>query len=135
MHESFSTLFDFLPIGAYRTSSDGRQLRANRALAALNGFDTEAEQVAAFNVGDPPWYVQPGRRDEFLHLLERDGFVVGFVGGFVVGFAVVDEDDGFAGFQRAPWTTARTSRPSDHEAMSSGVPALPSGPSDDTPII
>ena len=42
MHESFSTLFDFLPIGAYRTSADGRQLRANRALAALNGFETEA---------------------------------------------------------------------------------------------
>ena len=79
MHESFSTLFDFLPIGAYRTSADGRQLRANRALAALNGFETEAEQVAAFNAGGTPWYVQPGRRDEFLHRLERDGYVVGFV--------------------------------------------------------
>ena len=33
MHSSdFSTLFELLPIGAYRSSAEGRQLRANAAL-------------------------------------------------------------------------------------------------------
>ena len=41
----FSTLFDLLPIGAYRSSPDGRQLRANPALARLDGYDTEAEEI------------------------------------------------------------------------------------------
>ena len=74
----FSTLFEFLPIGAYRSSPQGRQLRANPALARLNGFADEAEQLA--NVCDiaRDWYVLPTRRDEFKLALERDGRVVGF---------------------------------------------------------
>ena len=76
--DSWSTLFEFLPIGAYRSTPDGHQLRANPALARLNGFDTEAEQIAAAHDHPEEWYVQPGRRDEFRHRIERDGRVVGF---------------------------------------------------------
>jgi len=75
--ESFRSLFEFLPIGAYRSALDGRQLRANPALVRLNGFATEAEQLSAAADGTR-WYVQPGRRDQFLALLRRDGRVVGF---------------------------------------------------------
>lgn len=75
--DSFHSLFEFLPIGAYRTALDGRQLRANPALIRLNGFTTEAQQLAAAADGKR-WYVQPGRRDEFLEILHRDGRVVGF---------------------------------------------------------
>ncbi len=75
----FSTLFNFLPIGAYRSLPDGRALRANRALVAFNGYSTEAQLLeAAQNIG-VDWYVQPDRRAEFQRLLERDGFVRGFV--------------------------------------------------------
>ena len=49
MH-SFASLFDLLPVGAYRSSPDGRQLRANAALVRLNGYESEAELLAA--VGD-----------------------------------------------------------------------------------
>ena len=45
----FSTLFELLPIGAYRSSADGRQLRANAALVRLNGYASEAELLAAVN--------------------------------------------------------------------------------------
>jgi PAS domain S-box-containing protein len=75
----FSSLFTFLPIGAYRSSPDGRQLRANPALVRLNGYSSEAEQVAIVKSIGLEWYVDPGRRAEFKHLLERDGFVRGFV--------------------------------------------------------
>ena len=41
-NDNFSSLFEFLPIGAYRSTPDGRQLRANPALVRLNGFSSEA---------------------------------------------------------------------------------------------
>ena len=79
MNDDFSTLFDFLPIGAYRSSPQGAQLRANPALVALNGYASEAEQVAAVQDIANEWYVEPCRRAQFLTALERDGFVRGFV--------------------------------------------------------
>ena len=78
MEQDFSTLFEFLPIGAYRTNPDGVMVRSNPALVRLNGFATEAEHLAALNASVNDWYVQPGRRAEFRRLLERDGRVVGF---------------------------------------------------------
>lgn len=75
----FSTLFDLLPIGAYRSSPQGRQLRANPALVRLNGHASEAEMLAAVNDIGREWYVDPGRRAEFMRLLERDGHVLDFV--------------------------------------------------------
>ena len=74
-----STLFELLPIGAYRSSAEGRQLRANAALVRLNGYADEAEMLAAVNDIGSEWYVQPQRRVEFLHLMQRDGQVVDFV--------------------------------------------------------
>ena len=79
MDDDFSTLFDFLPIGAYRTSPEGRQLRANPALVALNGYASEAELVAAVRDIAAEWYVDPQRRAQFKQALERDGFVRGFI--------------------------------------------------------
>ena len=46
-HNDFATLFDWLPLGAYRSSLQGRQLRANPALVRLNGFASEAEMLAS----------------------------------------------------------------------------------------
>jgi PAS domain S-box-containing protein len=75
----FSTLFDFLPIGAYRSSPDGTQVRANPALVRLNGYTSEAEMLRS--VGDIAleWYVDPDRRRMFREQLERDGQVRGFI--------------------------------------------------------
>ena len=77
--ENFSTLFDRLPIGAYRSSVSGRQLRANAALVRLNGYCTEAEMLAAVNDISSEWYVDPNRRGEFTALLQRERQVVAFV--------------------------------------------------------
>ncbi len=74
----WSSLFEFLPIGAYRNAPDGKPLRANPALARLNGFSTEAEQIAADLQPGRPWYVDPQRRVDFRALLQRDGIVTGF---------------------------------------------------------
>lgn len=77
--ENFSTLFDRLPIGAYRSSISGRQLRANAALVNLNGYSSEAQMLASVNDISTEWYVDSHRRDEVKSLLARDGHVVAFV--------------------------------------------------------
>lgn len=74
-----STLFDLLPIGAYRSSTDGRQLRANAALVRLNGYACEQEMLAGVTNIDNEWYVELGRRQLFLDMMARDGRVVNFV--------------------------------------------------------
>ncbi|MBQ0929131.1 PAS domain-containing sensor histidine kinase [Ideonella alba] len=79
MHDDFSSFFDFLPIGAYRSHPDGTMLRANPALVRINGYSTEAELLHAVRDIGSEWYVQPGRRREFMRLLARDGQVQGFV--------------------------------------------------------
>ena len=76
--DDFLTLFSFLPIGAYRSSPQGRQLRANPALVRLNGFADEAEQLAAVRDIAGNWYVDPARREAFMQAMECDGRVVGF---------------------------------------------------------
>jgi len=79
IHSNFSSLFDLLPIGAYRSSPAGQQLRANAALVKLNGYTSEAEMLAA--VGDiaTEWYCEPTRRAEFATELHAHGRVVDFV--------------------------------------------------------
>lgn len=72
-------LFDRLPIGAYRSTPAGRQLRANAALVRLNGYASEEEMLAATNDLDHGWYIHPGRRQLFKALIERDGQVTDFV--------------------------------------------------------
>jgi PAS domain S-box-containing protein len=74
-----STLFELLPIGAYRSSIEGRQLRANAVLVRLNGYATEAELLAAVNDIGSEWYVDPQRRIQFQRLMQRDGQVIDFV--------------------------------------------------------
>ncbi|MFO1195240.1 MAG: EAL domain-containing protein [Rhodoferax sp.] len=75
----FSTLFELLPIGAYRSTAQGRQLRANRALVRMNGYATEAELLSSVEDIGTEWYVDPQRRREFMALIERDGQVRNFL--------------------------------------------------------
>ena len=77
--DNFSSLFDLLPIGAYRSTTDGRQLRANAALVALNGYSSEAEMLKAVNDIATEWYVDPGRREEFMQLVHSQSFVSDFI--------------------------------------------------------
>ena len=75
----FSSLFNFLPIGAYRASPSGQMLRANQALVRLNGYASEAEMLEGVKDVAREWYVEPDRRAQFQQQLERDGYVRGFV--------------------------------------------------------
>lgn len=76
--QDYRTLFDNVPIGLYRSSLDGRQLRANPALVALNGYASEAEMVTSVKDIATEWYVDPKRRAEFQQLLAEQGYITNF---------------------------------------------------------
>ncbi|MGB0750034.1 MAG: PAS domain S-box protein [Magnetospiraceae bacterium] len=74
----YDEFFAAIPLGVYRTTPDGHQLRANPALVKLNGYDSEAEMLASVHDISKEWYVDPSRRTEFKERLERDGTVEDF---------------------------------------------------------
>jgi len=67
----YRSIFENATEGIYRSSIDGHQIRANPALVKLNGYSSEAEQIASVNNIATEWYVDPQRRDEFKRLLEE----------------------------------------------------------------
>jgi PAS domain S-box-containing protein len=71
----YRRIFERASEGIYRSSPDGRQLRANPALCALNGYASEAEQLAGVTDIAVEWYVEPTRRATFREILARDGVV------------------------------------------------------------
>jgi len=75
---NYRDIYENANIGIYRSSPGGKQLRANPALVRLNGYETEAEQLAAVNDIATEWYVDPHRREEFKRLMARDGRVSNF---------------------------------------------------------
>ncbi len=76
--EEYRTLFDNVPIGIYRSSLTGLQLRANPALVALNGYNTETEMLVAVHDIANEWYVDPQRRADFSRLMAEQGVVENF---------------------------------------------------------
>src|SRR5262249_51541726 len=75
-------LFENAVFGIYRSTLDGRVLRANPALVQLNGYASEAEMLAEVNDIARHWYVDPQRRDAFLYGLRSKGRVTDFVSEF-----------------------------------------------------
>jgi PAS domain S-box-containing protein len=75
----YRDMFEHAIEGIYRSALDGRPLRANPALARLNGYRSEAEMLAYGRNIAAEWYVESGRRDEFLRLLMATGRVENFV--------------------------------------------------------
>jgi PAS domain S-box-containing protein len=71
----YRELFDRVPIGLYRTTSDGYFLEANIALAEMLGFP-DAASLAATRWKD--LWVEPADWERWLVSIERDGVVRGF---------------------------------------------------------
>jgi diguanylate cyclase (GGDEF)-like protein/PAS domain S-box-containing protein len=78
MTSDLTSLFERLPIGAYRFAMDGKVLHMNSALLKLHGFSTQQELRSAFGDYLPYPYLRPGRREEFRRLLDSKGFVQNF---------------------------------------------------------
>lgn len=76
--EEYRRFLEHAQEGIYRSSLDGKQLMANPALVRLNGYATEAEQLAGVRDIGSEWYVDPNRREEFKKQLDEVGAVENF---------------------------------------------------------
>jgi len=77
--QAFRDLYENISEGVFRSTLDGLMISANPSLVRLNGYETEAEMLAAVNDIGSEWYVDPGRRAEIHEMLLRDGQVVGAI--------------------------------------------------------
>jgi PAS domain S-box-containing protein len=75
----FRGIFENATEGIYRSTREGRLLRANPALVRLNGYDSEAALLAAMTDIATQWYVDPERRAAILDLIEQQGQVTDVV--------------------------------------------------------
>ena len=74
----FSSLFELLPIGAYRSDAHGKLVRVNKAMAQLFGHASEEKFLAVAQSGKTSRYVLPERRKEFRDQLLSQGVVRDF---------------------------------------------------------
>lgn len=72
-------LFENLAEGVYRALPDGRHIRANTAMARLQGYATSQAVMHASPRPSVECYVDPTRGAQFRELLFRDGTVTDFV--------------------------------------------------------
>jgi PAS domain S-box-containing protein len=76
--ESYRKLFETSVDGIYVTTPAGALLNANPALARMMAYDTPEDLIAAITDIARSVYVSPTARDEFQHLMRRDGMVRDF---------------------------------------------------------
>ena len=108
---AYRTLFENAAVGIYQSSPDGRQIRANPELVALNGYHQEADLLNAVQNIGTEWYVDPNRRAEFREIMQRDGRVSQFESEIYrhltreriwvseTAWTVTDEDGNITGYQ------------------------------------
>ncbi len=76
--ENYYGLFDHLVEGIFRTTQDGHYLLANVALARIYGYDSPVELMASIKDIAGRLYVEHGRREEFIRLMQEHDTLSGF---------------------------------------------------------
>ncbi len=74
----YTALFENAVEGIYRTSLDGRYLRANSSLARLYKYASPQDLIATVTDIWHQLYVRPERQQEFTQLIDRAGKVIDF---------------------------------------------------------
>jgi len=73
----YRSIFENAAEGIFQTTLDARWLIANPKMAQIFGY-ASPEELARGLDPNKNYYVQPERRREFIHRLERQGFITGF---------------------------------------------------------
>jgi sigma-B regulation protein RsbU (phosphoserine phosphatase) len=76
--EKYHSVFDHLVEGIFQTTPDGRYLMANAALARIYGYDSPEELMHEMTDIGKRLYVEEGRRDEFIRLMQERDVITGF---------------------------------------------------------
>src|ERR1044071_7453583 len=76
--EKYHSVFDHLVEGIFRTTPEGRYLMANSALARIYGYASPDELIQNVTDIGRRLYVEEGRRDEFIRLMQEQDTITGF---------------------------------------------------------
>ena len=76
--EKYRTIFENAVVGIFQTTPDGQYLTANPTLASILGYSSPQELMAALADLNHQFYVEPGRRAEFVRLMQEQGAVSTF---------------------------------------------------------
>ncbi len=76
--ERFRSLFENATEGIFQTTTDGRYLSVNPALARMCGFASPAEMILSVQDLGKELYAEPSVREEFKRLIEERGAVKDF---------------------------------------------------------
>jgi sigma-B regulation protein RsbU (phosphoserine phosphatase) len=74
----YHSVFDHLVEGIFQTTPEGRYIIANGALARIYGYASPEELMAELTDIGRRLYVQEGRRDEFIQVMQQHDTVSGF---------------------------------------------------------
>ena len=75
---NYYDIFDHLVEGIFRTTVHGRYLLANIALARIYGYDSPVDLMASITDIAGSLYVEHGRREEFVRLMQEHDTLSGF---------------------------------------------------------
>jgi sigma-B regulation protein RsbU (phosphoserine phosphatase) len=76
--ERYHSLFDSLVEGIFQSTPDGRYLLANAALARIYGYASPEELMNSLTDIGRGLYTAPGRRDEFVRLMQQCDTITAF---------------------------------------------------------
>jgi phosphoserine phosphatase RsbU/P len=76
--EKYRSIFENTIEGIFQTTPEGKYLSANRALARIYGYSSTDDLIASLTNISSELYVEPGRRSEFIALMEKNDVVTGF---------------------------------------------------------
>lgn len=76
--DNYYGVFDHLIEGVFRTTVDGHYLLANVALARIYGYESPVELMANIKDIGSSLYVDTGRREEFVHMMQESDVLSGF---------------------------------------------------------
>lgn len=75
----YRSIFENAIEGIFQTTSDGHYLSANPALARIYGFESPEQLMASLTDIEHQLYVDPGRRGEFIRLMQEKHYLTDFV--------------------------------------------------------
>ena len=76
--EKYHSVFDHLVEGIFQTTPEGRYLMANAALARIYGYSSPEELIQGLTDIGRRLYVEEGRREEFIRLMQEHDTITGF---------------------------------------------------------
>jgi sigma-B regulation protein RsbU (phosphoserine phosphatase) len=76
--EKYHSVFDHLVEGIFQTTPAGRYLMANAALARIYGYASPEELIQGLTDIGRRLYVEEGRREEFIRLMQENDTITGF---------------------------------------------------------